>query len=69
MGGQDADGADAEGGEQRKHLILDHIGQRADDQQFAGAGGGQGGHHCGEAGILALGEGRLDAGTGVVDAP
>jgi hypothetical protein len=52
-GGQHADRADAHF-RQERGLVLDHIGQRADEQKLARLGFGQDGHHGGEAGILAL---------------
>ena len=65
-GGQAADGADAEGLEEGEGLILDHVGQCADEEEFAGFGLRQDGDHRGEAGVFALGEGGFDAGAGVV---
>ena len=69
MGGQHAHRAHAHRGQQGHGLILDHVGQGADDQQLARVGGGQGGDERGKTGILALREGRLDAGTRVVVDP
>ncbi len=68
-GGQAAHRADAERLQERQRLILDHIGQRADQQQLARLTGGQGGDHGGEASVFALGEGRLDAGAAVIVDP
>ena len=59
-GGQEAHRADAEAVEQRARLVLDHVGQRADDEQLARVRPGQARHHGGEAGVLALRERRLD---------
>jgi hypothetical protein len=44
-------------------------GKRTDQKKLAFLGGGQDRNHGGEAGVLALGEGRLDAGAGVVQHP
>ena len=54
---------DAKLGEQAEELILDDVGQRADDHQAGRVRriDGQIGNQRGEAGILALGEGRLDS--------
>ena len=65
-GGKHADGADSEGFEKRKHLVLDHVGQGADDEEFARRGLAQDRDHGGKRGILALGEGRLDPAAGIV---
>ncbi len=67
VGGQDADGADAEGAQKGQHLVLHHIGQRADDEKLAGVGSGQCRDKGRQTGILTLREGRLDARTGEVD--
>jgi len=56
--------AHAERVEHAAELVFDHVGQRADDQQRRrriGGGLRQRGHHRREAGVLALGEGGLDA--------
>jgi hypothetical protein len=60
MRGQATDPGDADLAQKFQRLILDHVGQRPDDQQLVRCGFGQHRHHGGEAGILALGEGRLD---------
>ncbi len=55
---------DAEVREEARELVLDDIGECADDEQRRGGvacGGGQGRDERGEAGILALRERRLDA--------
>ncbi len=69
---QEGHRADAERIEQPAHLVLDHLGQRADHQQGwrrIGCRRPHLRHQRGEAGILALGEGRLDAAAGVVQHP
>ena len=68
-GGEYGHRVDAEVEEEGQHLVLHHVGQRARDQKLARVGLRQGRDHRGEAGILALGEGRLDAGAGVVQHP
>ena len=53
----------------RRELVLDHVGQRAHDQQLPAARRPRSRHlrhQRGEAGVLALGEGGLDAAAGVV---
>ena len=65
-GGKHADGADAHLGQKADGLIFDDIRKGAHEQEFALIGGRQDRHHGGEAGIFALGERRLDAGTGVI---
>ncbi len=64
--------SDAERSERPAPLVLDHVGQRAHHQQLPGRCGVAGRHfrhQRGEAGVLALGEGRLDAAAGVVQDP
>ena len=68
-GGQAADLLYSHGGQQRQRLIFDHIGQRADDQQLARGGFAQRRDHGGKAGVLTLGEGRLDSRAGIVQHP
>lgn len=65
------DGADAERVEQPEELVLDDIGQRADDHQarFRRCVGGEAGHQRREAGILPLGEGRFDPAARIVEDP
>ncbi len=63
--GQGRERAHPHRGQKRAHLVLDHVGQRADDEEARGVGRGQRGDHGGEAGVLALGEGRLDARAGI----
>ena len=67
--GQHADRGNAHRGEQRQGLVFHHIGQRADQQKFARRRLRQDRDHGGQTGILALGEGRLDAGAGEVQHP
>ena len=56
-------------GQKRQALVFDHVRQRADDEEVRVGGLLQHGDHRGEAGVLALGEGRLDAGAGVIVDP
>ena len=64
------DRADAHLVEEPAELILDDVGKRADDQERALVTGlRQFRNHGGEAGILALGEGGLDAAARVVQDP
>ena len=61
---------DAELGKDPAELVLDDVGQRADDQERlrrVGGGGGHRRHQRGEARVLALGEGRLDAAARIVE--
>ena len=67
--GQHADRGNAHRRQQRQRLIFHHIGQRANQQQFARLCGGKHRDHGGQAGILALREGRLDARAGEVQHP
>ena len=60
-----ADRTDAEFPEKTQELVLDHVGQRADEKKLLLVGLGQGRHHRRETGVLALGEGGLDAGARV----
>ncbi len=67
---EEADRLDAHGPEDPAQLVFHHLRQRARDEQRApGAGrlGRQVRHQGGEAGILALGEGRLNAAAGVAE--
>jgi hypothetical protein len=68
-GGKDPDRADAHLRQERHRLILHHVGQRTDEQKLPRLGGRKDRNHGGEAGVLALGEGRLDAGAGIVQDP
>ncbi len=52
---------DAEFGEEPRELVLDDVGERADDKQLALAAARHGRGEGGQRLILALGEGRLDA--------
>jgi hypothetical protein len=68
-GGKEVDLGDAELSEQAAELVLDDVGQGADDEQ----GGGRIRrrlrrlrHQSGEAGVFALRKGRLDAAAGIV---
>ena len=50
-------------------LVADHVRQGADQHQPGGVAGGEGGDQRREAGVLAFGEGGLDAGAGIVQHP
>jgi hypothetical protein len=68
-GREEGHGPDAERREQPPELVLDHVSEGTHDEQRAPGIGrfpGQVRDQGGEAGILALGEGRLDAAAGVV---
>ena len=62
-------GGDPEVREQPQELVLDHVGQGADDHQarLAGRVGGEIGDERCEAGVFALGEGRLDPRARVIE--
>ena len=66
---EEADRGDAELGEEPAELPFDHVGQRPRDQErpLAGRCRRQRRHEGGEAGVLALREGRLDAAARVVE--
>lgn len=61
--------ADTDGVEQRQSLFLDHVRQRTDQKKLARLGFRQDRHHRRKARILALREGRLDAGARIVEHP
>ena len=56
-------------GKQSQCLIFNHIRQRTNHKQFARIRCGQGGHHRGKAGILALGKCCLDSRPGIAVDP
>jgi hypothetical protein len=62
-GGEDADRAHAEVGQELQRLVLDHVRERAHEEKLARLRLGQDRDHGGEAGVLALREGRLDSGA------
>jgi hypothetical protein len=68
---QEADAGDAHRLELALELVFDHVGQRTDHHQRRGVAGvgRQLGHECGQAGILALGEGGFDAAARIVQHP
>ncbi len=69
-GGRNATGAMPQFGEQAPPLVLDDVGERADDEQRCrrvGRRGGQLGHQRREARVLALRERRLDAAARIVE--
>ena len=68
-GRQEGDMPEAHFLEEAAELVLDHVGKRADHEEIRGVGLGQGRDHRREAGILALGEGGLDAGAGIAHHP
>ncbi len=68
-GRQAAHRANAHRGQKCQRLILHHIRQRADHQQFFRLGLRQTGHHRSKTGIFALRKRRLDPGAGVVQHP
>jgi len=63
------DGRNAKLGEQAEELVLDDIGQCADDHQARRGRGicGQVRDQGGKAGVLALGEGRLDPAARIIE--
>ncbi len=71
-GGRERHVGDAHGGEEPAELVLHDIGQRSDHEQraiLAGRRLGHVGHEGRQAGVLAFGEGRLDAAAGIVQDP
>ena len=71
-GREEVHARDADLGEQAAELVLHDVGEASHHQQgrlCVGRRRGRFRRECGEAGVLALGEGGLDAAAGIVDHP